>query len=63
MTNLFRVYLSYFNTYNNAYGSLGAVMILMLWLYLTALALMIGGTINSVTHELRSPGPEPPEHA
>ncbi|MEO7539475.1 MAG: YihY/virulence factor BrkB family protein [Pyrinomonadaceae bacterium] len=63
LTNGFRLYLSYFNTYNNAYGSLGAVMIMMLWLYLTALALMIGGSINAVMHELRSPGPEPPEHA
>lgn len=47
-TSGFRLYLGYFNTYNRAYGSLGAVIIMMLWLYLTALALMIGGAINSV---------------
>ncbi|MGB7201570.1 MAG: YihY/virulence factor BrkB family protein [Pyrinomonadaceae bacterium] len=53
LTGGFRLYLSYFNSYNKAYGSLGAVMIMMLWLYLTATALMIGGLINSVLHEMR----------
>lgn len=48
LTTGFRVYLAYFDTYDKAYGSLGAVMILMLWLYLTALVVMIGGAINSV---------------
>ncbi len=63
LTNGFRIYLGYFNTYNKAYGSLGAVMIMMLWLYLTALALMIGGAINAVLHELRTKSSTPPEHA
>jgi membrane protein len=52
-SEVFRVYLSYFDTYNKAYGSLGAVMVLMLWLYLTSSALMVGGAINSVLSELR----------
>ena len=52
LTGGFRLYLSYFNSYNKAYGSLGAVMIMMLWLYLTATAVMIGGLINSVLHEM-----------
>jgi membrane protein len=49
---LFRLYLQYFNTYNKAYGSLGAVIILMLWMYITGLALLLGGTINSVLNEM-----------
>ncbi len=53
LTTGFRVYLGYFNTYNKAYGSLAAVMIMMLWLYLTAVALLIGGAINSVLHHMR----------
>lgn len=51
-TGGFRLYVSYFNSYNKAYGSLGAVIIMMLWLYLTATAVMIGGLINSVLHEM-----------
>lgn len=43
----FRLYLRYFNTYGATYGSLGAVMILMLWLYFTGTAILIGGEVNS----------------
>jgi len=50
-TTGFRTYLGYFNSYDRTYGSLGAVIIMMLWLYLTALALMLGGAINSVLHD------------
>jgi membrane protein len=51
-TGGFRIYLQYFNTYNKAYGSLGAVIILMLWMFLTATAVLIGGAINSVLSEM-----------
>jgi len=44
----FRMYLHFFNHFSAAYGSLGAVMILMLWLYLFGLAYLIGGEINAV---------------
>lgn len=44
---LFRVYLHFFNSYSKSYGSLGAVMVLLLWLYITGLAILIGGEINS----------------
>ena len=43
----FRLYLQFFNSYNATYGSLGAVIILMLWLYLTGTSILIGGEINS----------------
>jgi membrane protein len=50
--SVFRLYLQYFNTYNKAYGSLGAVIILMLWMYITGLALLAGGAINSVLTDM-----------
>ena len=43
----FRIYLHYFNSYSATYGSLGAVIILMLWLYFTGAAVLIGGEVNS----------------
>jgi membrane protein len=43
----FRVYLHFFNTYSATYGSLGAVIILLTWLYLTGAAVMIGSEINA----------------
>jgi len=42
-----RAYLHFFNSYTMTYGSLGAVMILMLWFYVTGLAFLIGGQVNS----------------
>lgn len=42
-----RVYLHFFNTYSKSYGSLGAVIILLLWFYVTGLAFLTGGEINS----------------
>lgn len=42
-----RIYLAYFHTYSTAYGSLGAVILLLFWFYLTALAVLIGGEVDS----------------
>ena len=55
----FRTYLAYYNSYNKAYGSLGAVIIMMLWLYLSAAALTVGGVINSVFEEMKITTVEP----
>jgi len=42
----FRLYLHFFNSYSTTYGSLGALIILMLWFYLTGAAILLGGEIN-----------------
>ena len=42
----FRVYLDFFNSYSVTYGSLGAVIVLMLWFYLTGVAILMGGEVN-----------------
>jgi membrane protein len=44
---MFRAYLHFFNSYSATYGSLGAVIVLMLWFYLTALAVLVGAEINA----------------
>lgn len=44
----FRIYLHFFNSYSATYGSLGAAVILMLWLYITGDAILIGGEVNWV---------------
>lgn len=47
----FRYYVSRFGNYNATYGTLGGVMVLMLWFYLTGIAILVGGEINSVTRK------------
>jgi membrane protein len=47
----FQLYLSYFDSYAATYGSLGAMIILLLWLYLTAMVILIGAAINAIFDE------------
>lgn len=53
-----QAYLSRFGFYSRAYGSLGAVIVLLLWFYMLALAILVGGEVNSeialATHGDRS---------
>lgn len=42
----FRLYLHFFDSYSATYGSLGALIILMFWFYLTGVAILLGGEIN-----------------
>lgn len=46
----FSSYVSNFSHYSTTYGSLGGVIVLMIWFYLTGLILVIGGVINAAIH-------------
>jgi membrane protein len=43
-----RLYVGYFGNYNATYGSIGGVILLMLWLYLSSLALLVGAELDSL---------------
>lgn len=43
----FRQYLLHFGYYSRTYGSLGAVIVMLLWFYLTGAAILLGGELNS----------------
>lgn len=42
-----RLYVTNFANYNATYGSIGGVILLMLWLYLTGIALLLGAEVNA----------------
>lgn len=43
----FNLYVSNFSTYNMLYGSVGSVIVLLLWFYITGIAILVGAEINS----------------
>lgn len=45
-SSLFSLFISNFTNFNEAYGSLGAVVILMLWFWVSALTILMGAEIN-----------------
>ncbi|MBE9190307.1 YihY/virulence factor BrkB family protein [Gloeocapsopsis crepidinum LEGE 06123] len=55
LSALFRMYVANFGNYNQAYGAVGAVIVLMLWLYMSAAVLLVGDQLNvSVGEAMRS---------
>lgn len=63
-TILFRLYVANFGTYNETYGSLAAVVILLFWLYITSFVVLLGAQINAESeHQTRvdtTVGPDEP---
>ena len=51
---LFGIYVSNFAGYNATYGALGAVVVLLMWLWLCALALCIGAELNAALEHVTS---------
>ncbi len=47
ITLLFRLYVSNFGSYNKTYGTIGAVIILLTWMYWTMIAVLTGGELAS----------------
>ena len=52
----FSVYTSHFGNYSNVYGSIGAMVLLMLWLYIAGLVVLAGAEVDEVLE--RGPRPE-----
>jgi membrane protein len=60
----FGLYASWFGNYDAGYGSLGTVVVLLVWLYVSAYAVLIGGLTNAEierqTASDTTTGPEEP---
>jgi membrane protein len=62
-SGLFAVYTSNFASYNKAWGSLAAVIVMLTWLWISALALLVGGEINAELARCRRLNPDAPRRA
>jgi membrane protein len=49
----FRLYVTHFGNYGATYGSIGAVIVLMLWFYLAGLVMLVGAEIDAI-HDARA---------
>jgi len=50
---VFKLYITQMGTYNVTYGAIGGVIVVLLWLYMSSLAILIGAELNSVIAQSR----------
>jgi membrane protein len=48
---VFSLYTSHFGNYSNVYGSIGAMVLLMLWLYIAGLVILAGAEVDEVLEQ------------
>jgi membrane protein len=58
---VFKLYVSHFTDYNAVYGTAGAVMVVLLWFYMSALAILLGAEMNAEIEHASPWGKEPGE--
>jgi membrane protein len=59
----FGFYVSHFGSYDATYGSIGGLIVLLTWLYISAAIFLLGGKINAVIEHASDEGKKPGEHA
>lgn len=55
----FRLYVEHFGAYNKTYGTIGAVIVLLTWMYWTMFAVLVGGEVNAELQRAIDGGPPP----
>lgn len=56
LSAVFSIYVNYFSNYSIIYGSLSAIMLLMLWLYLLGVVIIQGSVINKILNDKKTEG-------
>lgn len=59
----FKIYIARFTDYNASYGAVGSVIVLLLWFYLSGLALLVGAELNAEIEHASPYGKAPGEKA
>jgi membrane protein len=59
----FRFYVTNFGSYNATYGAIGGVIVLLLWMYVSAFAILVGAELNAEIEHASPYGKDPGEKA
>lgn len=59
----FSYYVNQFGSYNATYGSIGAVIVLLTWMYVSGFFVLVGGEINAEIEHASASGKDPGEKA
>jgi membrane protein len=62
LSYLLGMYLRHFGNFNKTYGTLGAAIVLMVWLYWTGFAMLVGAELNAELAKVSSEGKLPEKH-
>jgi membrane protein len=62
LSYLLGMYLRHFGNFNKTYGTLGAAIVLMVWLYWTGFAMLVGAELNAELAKASSEGKLPEKH-
>ena len=57
----FKTYLKFFGSYNETYGTIGAIIVLLTWFYLSGLAILVGAELNAEIEHASPYGKDPGE--
>ncbi|ONI40308.1 hypothetical protein AN639_04660 [Candidatus Epulonipiscium fishelsonii] len=49
-SSVFGIYIDNFSNYNQMYGSIGSIFILLIWLYTNSMLILIGAEVNALIH-------------
>jgi membrane protein len=58
---LFKIYVAHFADYNATYGAVGGVMVLLVWFYISGLAILVGAEMNAEIEHASPWGKDPGE--
>jgi membrane protein len=59
----FSYYVNHFGSYNATYGSIGAVIVLLTWMYVSGFFVLVGDEINAEIEHASASGKDPGEKA
>ncbi|WP_036746101.1 YihY/virulence factor BrkB family protein [Paenibacillus sp. UNC451MF] len=51
---LFSFYVNHYDSYTKTYGSIGGIIVLLIWLYLSSMIILLGGELNAALQFIRS---------